>query len=207
MTVIGTTLLLITLGIYNHFNFLVCPYGLRCFIIVHFSLQYASVCSSLVGSNFQYPAHAYLAEETLHRSHPWSHVSLFIAQSHFWSLEKITAQHSSWSVLIHPFFSLFPSPNFCFFWSDQLMFLHLYKCLMLSGQDCHMYLAFVLGNYPQSYAILPPFQTQHTWWQSYITLSRYNVFVFWTSNSFCKCSGLLICSFFPIVSQGGTHSR
>lgn len=61
------------------------------------------------------------------------------------------------------FFSLFPSPNFCFFWSDQLMVLHLYKCLMLSGQDCHMYLAFVLGNYPQSYAILPPFQTQHTW--------------------------------------------
>lgn len=55
MTVIGTTLLLITLGIYNHFNFLVCPYGLRCFIIVHFSLQYASVCSSLVGSKFSVP--------------------------------------------------------------------------------------------------------------------------------------------------------
>lgn len=55
MTVIGTTLLLIILGIYNHFNFLVCPYGLRCFIIVHFSLQYASVCSSLVGSKFSVP--------------------------------------------------------------------------------------------------------------------------------------------------------
>lgn len=128
MTVIGTTLLLIILGIYNHFNFLVCPYGLRCFIIVHFSLQYASVCSSLVGSNFQYPAHAYLAEETLHRSHPWSHVSLFIAQSHFWSLEKITAQHSSWSVLTHPFFFLyFPLQisafsgqiNLCFFTSTN----------------------------------------------------------------------------------------